>query len=100
VTDYAYKSGRLFKEFYRENNLPDGYLVYYNDGVNVTFQERYDADGNLINKVSYAYYLKLTDKSKHLSQFNLKMDAKLFPVFSTNLIETKTLKKAGNNPVI
>ncbi|MCE7063792.1 hypothetical protein [Dyadobacter sp. CY326] len=99
-TDYVYESGRLVQEFYRENNLPDGYLAYYDNGVNVTFQERYDSDGNLINKVSYEYYLKLADKSKHLSQFNLKMDAKLFPRFSTNLIETKTLKKAGKNPVV
>jgi hypothetical protein len=100
VTDFYYKSGKLYKEAYRENDLPDGYLIYYNDGINVTFQERYDAEGGLVNKVSYDYYLKLVNKSKHLSQFNLRMDAMLFPSFSTNLIQSKTLKKAGKNPVV
>ena len=101
VTDYYYDaSGKLSKEAYRENNLPDGHVVYHYDDNNVTFQERFDADGDIVNKVSYEYYLKIADKSNHLSQFNLKMDAKLFPRFSKNLIQVKNFKKAGKNPVV
>ena len=100
VTDYYYQSGKLYKEAYRENDLPDGHLVYYYNDQNVSFQERYDADGDLINKVSYEYYLKLIDKSNHLSEFSLKMDARLFPRFSKNLVATKTLKKPAKNPVV
>ncbi|MCF0040126.1 hypothetical protein [Dyadobacter fanqingshengii] len=98
-TDYIYQAGKVVKEYYRENNLPDGYLAYYYDDHNVTFQERYDADGNIVNKTSYEYYLKHMDKSTVFSQFNFKMDAKLFPQRSLNLVETKYLKKPGKNPV-
>lgn len=100
VTDYYYQSGKVYKEAYRENDLPDGYLVYYYNDQNVSFQERYDAEGDLVNKVSYEYYLKLTDKSNHLSQLTLRMDARLFPRFSKNLVATKTLKKPAKNPVV
>ena len=99
VTDYIYQAGKVIKEYYRENNLPDGHLVYYYDEHNVTFQERYDADGNIVNKVSYEYYLKHADKSNIFSQFNFKMDAKLFPQKSLNLVQTKYLKKPAKNPV-
>ncbi|MCF2487807.1 hypothetical protein [Dyadobacter sp. CY347] len=98
-TDYIYQAGKLVKEYYRENNLPDGHLVYYYDEHNVSFQERYDADGVIVNKVSYEYYLKHADKSKDFSQFNYKMDAKLFPQKSLNLVENRYLKKPANNPV-
>ncbi|MCF0060202.1 hypothetical protein MUK70_13200 [Dyadobacter chenwenxiniae] len=98
-TDYVYEAGKVAKEYYRENNLPDGYLAYYYDNHNVTFQERYDADGLIVNKVSYEYYLKHADKSTVFSQFNFKTDAKLFPQKSQNLVETKYLKKPGKNPV-
>ncbi|SKB46446.1 hypothetical protein [Dyadobacter psychrophilus] len=98
-TEYIYQSGKVIKEYYRENNLPDGHLVYHYDDHNVTFQERYDADGVIVNKTSYEYYLKHTDKSVYFSQFNFKMDAKLFPQKSLNLIETRYLKKPGKNPV-
>lgn len=99
LTDYIYQAGKVIKEYYRENNLPDGHLVYYYDDHNVTFQERYDADGNIVNKVSYEYYLKHTDKSSVFSQFNFRMDAKLFPQKSLNLVQTKYLKKPAKNPV-
>lgn len=98
-TDYIYQAGKLVKEYYRENDLPDGYLAYYYDDHNVTFQERYDAAGNIVNKTSYEYYLKHVDKSNHFSQFNFKMDAKLFPQKSLNLIENKYLKKPAKVPV-
>ncbi|WP_157486637.1 hypothetical protein [Dyadobacter alkalitolerans] len=98
-TDYIYQAGKVVKEYYRENNLPDGHLVYYYDDQNVSFQERYDADGGIVNKVSYEYYLKHADKSAHFSQFNLKMDAKLFPPKTLNLMENKYLKKPAKNPV-